>query len=60
MFDPTNLSFIIMPNNICNFRCKYCYQEHGKKVISDENIDKFIKAIKNYYYDHGLKDFYIE
>lgn len=60
MFDPSNLAFIIMPNNICNFRCKYCYQEHGEKKISDDNINKFIKAIKNYYYDCGLKDFYIE
>ena len=60
MFDPTNLSFIIMPNNYCNFQCVYCYQDHDKKHISDEILEKYIEAIKDYYHFHGIKNFYIE
>ena len=59
-YDPTNISFIIMPNNCCNFSCIYCYQDHDKKVMTSETAQKFISAIKSYYYEHGIKNFYIE
>ena len=38
-FDSSDLSFILMPNNICNFKCIYCYQKHDQKIISNELID---------------------
>lgn len=60
MFDPTDLSFIIMPNNVCNFQCIYCYQEHDKKIISKETIDNFLSAIKDYHNTVGIKHFYAE
>lgn len=60
MFDPTNLSFIIMPNNICNFKCVYCYQEHDQKMFSNETISNFINAIKHYNETVGIKQFYAE
>ena len=59
-FDPTRLSFIIMPNNICNFSCRYCYQTHDKKQMTNEIADRFIDAVKNHYYQNGIKEFYIE
>lgn len=59
-FDPTYLSFIIMPNNTCNFLCKYCYQEHDKKLMDDSIVNDFISAIKKYHADIGIKKFYIE
>lgn len=60
MFDPTNLSFIIMPNNICNFKCIYCYQNHDEKIFSEETICNFINAIKDYNETVGIKKFYAE
>ncbi len=60
MFDPTDLAFIIMPNNICNFKCVYCYQQHDRRLMSDETISNFITAIKSYHKEHGLRHFYAE
>lgn len=60
MFDPTELSFIVMPNNICNLKCIYCYQNHDKRIMNDLTIENFINAIKNYHIEHGLKKIYIE
>lgn len=59
-FDSTNLSFILMPNNICNFNCVYCYQTHDKKIISNEMITKFINAIKDYHKVKKISNFKIE
>jgi len=59
-FDSSNLSFILMPNNICNFNCVYCYQTHDKKIISNQMITQFITAIKNYHYGKEIKNFKIE
>lgn len=59
-FDPTNLNLIIMPNNMCNFECIYCFQDHDKKHISDQMVENIIAAVKDYHYKHGLKQFYIE
>lgn len=60
MFDPTDLAFIIMPNNICNFKCIYCYQQHDKRLMSEKTINNFISSIKNYHVEHGLRHFYAE
>ena len=59
-FDPTNLSLIIMPNNMCNFECVYCFQEHDRKHISNEMVGNLIAAVKDYHAQHGLRRFYIE
>lgn len=59
-FDSSDLSFILMPNNICNFKCIYCYQKHDQKIISNELIDKFIEAVKNYHKLKPIKNFKIE
>jgi uncharacterized protein len=60
MFDPADLSFIIMPNNSCNFGCIYCYQHHDNKYISSEILNNFISAIKDHYHNCGLRSFYTE
>ncbi len=60
MFDPTSLSFIIMPNNICNFGCIYCYQEHDERRMTEQTIENFIAAVKDHYHRVGLKHFYAE
>ncbi len=59
-FDPTNLSFIVMPNNVCNFKCIYCYQNHDERHMSKETVANFISAIKRYYEEVKLRRFYIE
>ena len=59
-FDSSYLSFILMPNNICNFNCIYCYQSHNKKFFSQDTIKNFIKAVKVYHFENGLKKFRIE
>lgn len=60
MFDPTDLAFIIMPNNSCNCRCLYCYQDHDSKRMSDETVENFLHAIKAYHQTTGIKHFYAE
>ena len=48
-FDPTKYTrMAILPNNVCNFKCSYCYSAHGRsgKVISKDmlkaSLDQFI------------------
>ena len=40
----------ILPNNVCNFRCSYCYSAHGRsgKVISKE----MLKAALDHFIDN--------
>ena len=44
----------ILPNNVCNFRCSYCYSAHGRtgKVISP----KILKAALDHFIDNRRVD----
>ncbi|WP_262270482.1 radical SAM/SPASM domain-containing protein [Microvirga yunnanensis] len=39
--------------NACNFRCTYCYQEHGKASLSEESIDKTVSFIEQNLPEYG-------
>lgn len=45
-FSKDSLNLTIKLTNNCNFRCKYCYQEHKKNTLSIQNADTIIKFIK--------------
>ena len=45
-FSKESLNLTIKLTNNCNLRCKYCYQEHKKNILSMENADIIIKFIE--------------
>lgn len=50
----------IVPTHLCNFNCKYCYQEKSSKSMTDKvakNITKFIKKNLNRYRTLNLEWF---
>ncbi len=45
------LRLLIDPSDICNFRCKFCFQSHGKfkgEVMSFETFDRIIEQLKEF------------
>lgn len=40
------LSLTIAPTVSCNFACGYCFQEHPKRFMSDEDMDKICSHIE--------------
>ena len=53
--DPTKYTrMAILPNNVCNFKCSYCYSAHGRsgKVISKD----VLKASLNQFIDNKRVD----
>lgn len=50
------LNFIIMPTDDCNFRCPYCYEDHIKRNMTIEYMDKIALFVdKNIDRFRGLK-----
>jgi len=41
------LHLILMPNENCNFRCKYCYEKHNKNKMSGDTINGIIKYVES-------------
>ena len=46
ILDKRYLNLIIMPTELCNFRCKYCYEKFEKGRMSKELQDSIIKYVK--------------
>lgn len=45
--DKRTMNITIELTNSCNFRCKYCYQEHLTNFIDKDKSDNIIKMINN-------------
>ena len=49
-------SFVIALSYSCNFKCKYCYQQHNDKLdkskITEENLDYILNTIIEYKNNH--------
>ncbi|GIP64213.1 radical SAM/SPASM domain-containing protein [Virgibacillus pantothenticus] len=41
------LNLIIMPNEDCNFRCVYCYEDFEKSEMNEKTITGIINYVKN-------------
>lgn len=41
------LNLIIMPNEDCNFRCGYCYEDFEKSEMNEKTITGIINYVKN-------------
>lgn len=46
-FSNKELRLTIKTTNNCNFLCKYCYQPHESKTLTDDNIQSIFKFISN-------------
>ena len=46
VFNETTLQITILPTNACDFRCKYCFESHGKDYMTDDVQERIIKYLK--------------
>ena len=44
---PSTLTIFINPTESCNFRCKYCYENHTSGVMQSETQDEIIRTIRD-------------
>jgi len=54
-----DLHLVLLPaGTSCNFRCKYCYQNHKDKFFNEEDIENVIKFVNNYKSNQIQFDFF--
>lgn len=58
-FSDSLINVTIKTTNDCNFLCKYCYQEHEPKVLSNEGTSRLIAFFENQIENRKLKHFFI-
>lgn len=46
IFHEKTLQLTILPTNACDFRCKYCFECHGKDYMTDDVQDRIIKYLR--------------
>ena len=46
-YDKSSLALTLAPTLACNFRCTYCYENHGNKVMGEKVQDEIIDFIKS-------------
>lgn len=46
VFHETTLQLTILPTNACDFRCKYCFECHGKDFMTDDVQNRIIKYLR--------------
>lgn len=46
-FNSKDLRITLKTTNNCNFLCKYCYQPHKIKTLTNDNIQSILKFISN-------------
>ena len=46
VFHESTLQLTILPTNACDFRCKYCFECHGKDNMTDDVQDRIIKFLR--------------
>lgn len=54
------LLVIMIPSELCNFNCKYCYEEKDSNVMSDEILNGSINFIKIIVEENSYKSVQIE
>ena len=48
MRDADFICVTIMTTSACNFRCSYCFEEHGQMFVSEEAIPKICEIVEQY------------
>lgn len=46
-YDKSSLALTLAPTLACNFRCTYCFENHGNKVMNEKTQDEIISFIKS-------------
>ena len=46
------LKFVLLPTELCNFRCRYCYGQFPKYVMSEDTQNGIIKYLKRNIMSH--------
>lgn len=46
IYGSKELDVLLVPTNMCNFRCTYCFQSHANRVMGEDTEQRIIKFLK--------------